>query len=199
MDALKLCGLEYELQPGEGAFYGPKIEFTLHDSLDRAWQCGTVQLDFSLPQRLGAHYVGEDNQEHTPVMIHRAMLGSIERFLGILTEEFAGSFPVWLAPTQAVVLNITDNQVDYVKKVYEQLDAEGIRVKMDLRNDKVGFKIREHTLMHVPYMLVCGEREAQEGKVAVRTRKGVDLGVMTVEDLIKKIKSDTISRTLVIE
>lgn len=199
MDALKLCGLEYELQPGEGAFYGPKIEFTLHDSLDRAWQCGTVQLDFSLPQRLGAHYVGEDNQEHTPVMIHRAMLGSIERFLGILTEEFAGSFPVWLAPTQAVVLNITDNQVDYVKKVYEQLDSEGIRVKMDLRNDKVGFKIREHTLMHVPYMLVCGEREAQEGKVAVRTRKGVDLGVMTVEDLIKKIKSDTISRTLVIE
>ena len=196
VEALKLNNLEYELQPGEGAFYGPKIEFTLHDSLDRAWQCGTVQLDFSLPARLDAHYIGEDNQEHTPVMIHRAMLGSIERFLGVLTEEFAGSFPTWLAPIQAVVMNITDGQVDYVKQVAQKLDEAGIRVKSDLRNDKVGFKIREHTLMHVPYMLVCGDREAESGMVAVRTRKGQDLGAMKLDDLIKMIKSDIISRNL---
>ena len=191
-----LNNLEYELQPGEGAFYGPKIEFTLHDSLGRAWQCGTIQLDFSLPQRLDAHYIGEDNQEHTPVMIHRAMLGSLERFIGILTEEFAGAFPTWLAPIQAVVMNITTNQVDYVKEVVKKLDEAGIRVRADLRNDKVGFKIREHTLMHVPYMLVCGDREAENGQVAVRTRKGVDLGAMAIEDLIAMIKSDIISRKL---
>ena len=192
--ALELNHLEYELQPGEGAFYGPKIEFTLHDSLDRAWQCGTVQLDFSLPGRLDAHYIGEDNQEHTPVMIHRAMLGSIERFLGVLTEEFAGSFPTWLAPVQAVVMNITDSQADYVKTVADKLDAAGIRVRTDLRNDKVGFKIREHTLMHVPYMIFCGDREAADGKAAVRTRRGEDLGVMSIEDLIQLINSDIISR-----
>ena len=195
-DALKANNLEYDLQPGEGAFYGPKIEFTLHDSLGRAWQCGTIQLDFSLPQRLDAHYIGEDNQEHTPVMIHRAMLGSLERFIGILTEEFAGAFPTWLAPIQAVVMNITTNQVDYVKEVVKKLDEAGIRVRADLRNDKVGFKIREHTLMHVPYMLVCGDREAENGQVAVRTRKGVDLGAMAIEDLIAMIKSDIISRKL---
>ncbi len=195
--ALEQNNLKYELQPGEGAFYGPKIEFTLHDSLDRAWQCGTVQLDFSLPARLDAHYIGEDNQEHTPVMIHRAMLGSIERFLGVLTEEFAGSFPTWLAPVQAVVMSITDRQADYAKSIEKRLDEEGIRVRSDLRNDKVGFKVREHTLMHVPYMLVCGDREAENGTVAVRTRKGNDLGVMSVEDLIKMIKSDIISRNLV--
>ncbi len=195
-DALTANGLEFELQPGEGAFYGPKIEFTLHDSLGRAWQCGTIQLDFSLPQRLDAHYVGEDNQEHVPVMIHRAMLGSLERFIGILTEEFAGAFPTWLAPIQAVVMNITSNQVEYVKEVTKKLDEAGIRVQSDLRNDKVGFKIREHTLMHVPYMLVCGDREAENGQVAVRTRKGVDLGAMSIDDLISMIKSDIISRKL---
>ena len=195
-DALKANNLDFELQPGEGAFYGPKIEFTLHDSLGRAWQCGTIQLDFSLPERLGAHYIAEDNQEHTPVMIHRAILGSIERFLGILTEEFAGSFPTWLAPIQAVVMNITTNQVEYVKEVTKKLDEAGIRVRSDLRNDKVGFKIREHTLMHVPYMLVCGDREAENGQVAVRTRKGVDLGAMSIDDLIAMIKSDIISRKL---
>lgn len=192
--ALEANNLEYELQPGEGAFYGPKIEFTLHDSLDRAWQCGTVQLDFSLPGRLDAHYIGEDNQEHTPVMIHRAMLGSIERFLGVLTEEYAGAFPTWLAPCQAVVMNITDNQVDYARSVAEKLDAAGIRCRADVRSDKVGFKIREHTLMHVPYMLVCGDREAEQGAVAVRTRRGQDLGVMSVEDLIKLIISDIMCR-----
>uniref|UniRef100_UPI00402A5F99 threonine--tRNA ligase n=1 Tax=Succinivibrio sp. TaxID=2053619 RepID=UPI00402A5F99 len=193
-EALRANNLEFELQPGEGAFYGPKIEFTLHDSLGRAWQCGTVQLDFSLPARLGAAYIGEDNQEHVPVMIHRAMLGSLERFIGILTEEYAGSFPTWLSPCQVAVMNITDDQCDYAKQVYEKLDAEGIRAKTDLRNDKIGFKIREHTLMHVPYLVVCGAREAEQGKVAVRTRKGADLGTMTVEDLIKLIKSDIIQR-----
>ncbi len=195
--ALKQNHLEYELQPGEGAFYGPKIEFTLHDSLDRAWQCGTVQLDFSLPGRLDASYIGEDNKEHTPVMIHRALLGSIERFIGVLTEEFAGSFPTWLCPVQAVVMSITDKQADYAKSVEEKLNEAGIRVKADIRNDKVGFKVREHTMMHIPYMLVCGDREAESGMVAVRTRKGKDLGAMSVEDLIKMIKSDTIQRCLV--
>lgn len=195
--ALEQNHLEYELQPGEGAFYGPKIEFTLHDSLDRAWQCGTVQLDFSLPGRLDANYIGEDNKEHTPVMIHRALLGSIERFIGVLTEEFAGSFPTWLCPVQAVVMSITDKQADYAKSVEEKLNEAGIRVKADIRNDKVGFKVREHTMMHIPYMLVCGDREAESGMVAVRTRKGKDLGAMSVEDLIKMIKSDIIQRCLV--
>ena len=186
--------VEVGVRAGGGGFEGPKIEFTLHDSLGRAWQCGTVQLDFSLPARLGAAYIGEDNQEHVPVMIHRAMLGSLERFIGILTEEYAGSFPTWLSPCQVAVMNITDDQCDYAKQVYEKLDAEGIRAKTDLRNDKIGFKIREHTLMHVPYLVVCGAREAEQGKVAVRTRKGADLGTMTVEDLIKLIKSDIIQR-----
>ena len=145
-EALVLNGLKYDLQPGEGAFYGPKIEFTLHDCLDRAWQCGTVQLDFALPGRLGATYVGEDNERHVPVMIHRAILGSLERFIGILTEEYAGLFPTWLAPTQAVVMNITDNQADYAVKVAKALNDAGLRAKADLRNEKIGFKIREHTL-----------------------------------------------------
>ncbi len=194
--ALEENHIEYEIQPGEGAFYGPKIEFTLHDSLDRAWQCGTVQLDFSLPERLGAHYIGEDNQEHTPVMIHRAILGSIERFLGMLTEEFAGAFPTWLAPVQAVVMSISEHQHDYVLEVAKKLEDEGIRVKTDLRSDKIGYKVREHTMMRIPYMLVCGNNEAQSGKVALRTRKGRDLGAVAVEDLIKMIKSDIVSRNL---
>src|SRR5574344_767342 len=170
------------------------LRLSLHYSLDRAWQCGTVQLDFSLPGRLGAAYIGEDNQEHVPVMIHRAMLGSLERFIGILTEEYAGAFPTWLSPVQVAVLTITDDQCDYAKNVYEQLDAQGIRAKTDVRNDKIGFKIREHTLMHVPYLVVCGAREAEQGKVAVRTRKGADLGTMSIEDLIKLVKSDIIQR-----
>ncbi|MGL4355388.1 MAG: threonine--tRNA ligase, partial [Aeromonas popoffii] len=171
-EALVLNGLKYDLQPGEGAFYGPKIEFTLHDCLDRAWQCGTVQLDFALPGRLGATYVGEDNERHVPVMIHRAILGSLERFIGILTEEYAGLFPTWLAPTQAVVMNITDNQADYAVKVAKALNDAGLRAKADLRNEKIGFKIREHTLKRVPFMLVCGDKEVEAGKIAVRTRKG---------------------------
>ena len=194
--ALAHNGLEYEIQEGEGAFYGPKIEFALRDCLRREWQCGTVQLDFALPGRLDATYVAEDNSRKTPVMIHRAILGSIERFIGIITEEYAGFFPAWLAPTQAVVMNITDSQADYVQKVAKQLSDVGLRVKTDLRNEKVGFKIREHTLRRVPYMLVCGDKEIAEGKVAVRTRKGADLGTFTVEEFAEILKNQVRSREL---
>ncbi|KKZ58693.1 threonine--tRNA ligase [Haemophilus haemolyticus] len=194
--ALAHNGLEYEIQKGEGAFYGPKIEFALRDSIGREWQCGTVQLDFALPGRLDATYVAEDNSRKTPVMIHRAILGSIERFIGIITEEYAGFFPAWLAPTQAVVMNITDSQADYVQKVAKQLSDVGLRVKTDLRNEKVGFKIREHTLRRVPYMLVCGDKEIAEGKVAVRTRKGADLGTFTVEEFAEILKNQVRSREL---
>ena len=193
-EALELNGLKYDLQPGEGAFYGPKIEFTLHDCLDRAWQCGTVQLDFALPGRLGATYVGEDNERHVPVMIHRAILGSLERFIGILTEEYAGLFPTWLAPTQAVVMNITDNQADYAVKVAKALNDAGLRAKADLRNEKIGFKIREHTLKRVPFMLVCGDKEVEAGKIAVRTRKGADLGSYPVEELIALLTQEVQTR-----
>ena len=194
--ALQANGLEYQLQPGEGAFYGPKIEFTLHDCLDRAWQCGTIQLDFALPGRLGATYVGEDNDRHVPVMIHRAILGSLERFIGILTEEFAGFFPTWLSPVQAVVMNITDNQADYAKQVVKLLSQAGIRAKADLRNEKIGFKIREHTLKRVPFMLVCGDKEVEAGEIAVRTRKGVDLGKFKVTDLVDKLRKEISTRIL---
>ena len=194
--ALAHNGLEYEIQEGEGAFYGPKIEFALRDCLDREWQCGTIQLDFALPGRLNASYVAEDNDRRTPVMIHRAILGSIERFIGIITEEYAGFFPAWLAPVQAVVMNITDSQADYVQKVVKQLSDAGLRVKADLRNEKVGFKIREHTLRRVPYMLVCGDKEIAEGKVAVRTRKGADLGTFTIEEFVEILKSQVRQREL---
>ncbi|SDJ27124.1 threonyl-tRNA synthetase [Ferrimonas sediminum] len=196
MDALKANDIAYELQPGEGAFYGPKIEFTLHDCLDRAWQCGTIQLDFALPERLGASYVAEDNSRKTPVMIHRAILGSLERFIGILIEEYAGRFPTWLAPTQAVVMNITDKQSEYVQKVAEALKNAGIRVKADLRNEKIGFKIREHTLKRTPYLLVVGDKEVENGEVAVRTRDGADLGKFKVEDLIARITDEVSDRSL---
>ena len=194
--ALAHNGLEYEIQEGEGAFYGPKIEFALRDCLDREWQCGTIQLDFALPGRLNASYVAEDNDRRTPVMIHRAILGSIERFIGIITEEYAGFFPAWLAPVQAVVMNITDSQADYVQKVVKQLSDAGLRVKADLRNEKVGFKIREHTLRRVPYMLVCGDKEIAEGKVAIRTRKGADLGTFKIEEFAEILKSQVRQREL---
>lgn len=193
-EALTAADIEYELQPGEGAFYGPKIEFTLYDCLNRAWQCGTIQLDFALPGRLGASYVGEDNERHVPVMIHRAILGSIERFIGILIEEYAGLFPTWLAPTQVVVLNITDNQADYALNLTNSLNKVGIRAKADLRNEKIGFKIREHTLKRVPYMLVCGDKEVEAGKVAVRTRKGQDLGIFDIEELSLLIQQEIQTR-----
>lgn len=194
--ALTSNGIEFEYQLGEGAFYGPKIEFTLYDCLDRAWQCGTVQLDFSLPQRLDATYIDEHNERQTPIMIHRAILGSVERFIGILTEEFAGFFPTWLAPLQVVLLNITDNQSDYVTLLNKKLQNAGIRVKADLRNEKIGFKIREHTLHRVPYMLVCGEKEVEAGKVAVRTRRGKDLGVCDVDEFIVKLQQEIRSRAI---
>ncbi len=195
-DALTQNGLEFEYQPGEGAFYGPKIEFTLHDSLDRAWQCGTVQLDFALPGRLGATYIGEDNEKHTPVMIHRAILGSIERFIGILTENYIGYFPAWLSPVQVVVMNITDDQADYVKEIAEKMKKSGIRVKTDLRNEKISYKIREHTLMHVPYMVVCGAKEVEGNVITIRTRKGVDLGKMSAEEFISKVVQEVDARSL---
>jgi threonyl-tRNA synthetase len=195
-NALKANDIEFDYQPGEGAFYGPKIEFTLHDCLDRAWQCGTIQLDFSMPGRLGSTYVAEDGERKTPVMIHRAILGSLERFIGILTEEFAGFFPVWLAPQQVVILNITDNQADYVKKVEEKLNIGGFRAKSDLRNEKIGFKIREHTLKRVPYMLVVGDKEMESGQVAVRSRAGEDMGSMSVEDFITLISKEVAEKTI---
>ncbi|MGG4607300.1 threonine--tRNA ligase [Providencia sp. Me31A] len=195
-NALKSKGIEFEYQPGEGAFYGPKIEFTLYDCLDRAWQCGTVQLDFFLPGRLTASYVGENNERIVPVMIHRAVLGSLERFIGILTEEYAGFFPTWLAPQQVVVMNITDSQADYVQELVSKLQSVGIRAKADLRNEKIGFKIREHTLRRVPYMLVCGDKEVESGKVAVRTRRGKDLGSVDVNEFMTKLLEEIRSRQL---
>ena len=179
--ALDKKGLDWGLLPGEGAFYGPKIEFTLRDCLGRMWQCGTIQVDFSMPQRLGAQYVSETGAREVPVMLHRAILGSFERFVGVLIEHYAGVFPVWLAPVQVVVVNITDKQSEFCKKVANQLLKKGVRAELDLRNEKIGFKIREHTLQKVPYLLVIGDREVEEGLVAVRSRAGEDLGTMTVQ------------------
>lgn len=195
-EALAANDIEFQYQPGEGAFYGPKIEFTLHDCLDRPWQCGTVQLDFSMPGRLGSTYVAEDGERKVPVMIHRAILGSLERFIGILTEEYAGHFPTWLAPTQAVILNITDKQSDYCQKIANKLKESGIRVKPDLRNEKIGFKIREHTLKRVPYMLVVGDKEMEAGEVAVRTRKGDDLGKMSIDEFLVKVGQDIADKVI---
>ena len=182
--ALEAQGKPFRLQPGEGAFYGPKIEFTLKDSLGRRWQCGTVQLDFSMPERLGAHYIDEHDERQTPVMIHRAILGSLERFIGILIEQYAGQMPLWLSPVQAVVMPITDAQADYVNEVAEKLATAGLRVEKDLRNEKINYKIREYTLQRVPFMLVAGDREKAASSVSVRKRDGKDLGVMSVDDFI---------------
>lgn len=192
--ALDQNGLKYDLQPGEGAFYGPKIEFTLKDSLGRLWQCGTIQLDFNLPVRLGAEYVDEDNTRKYPVMLHRAIVGSMERFLGILIENFAGAMPTWLAPVQVMVLNISDNQADYVRQVIENLKKNGIRCDFDLRNEKITYKIREHSLQKLPYLIVVGDKEMQNGQVAVRTRKGEDLGVMSVDAFVAQIRQDIKNR-----
>jgi threonyl-tRNA synthetase len=186
--------LDWELQPGEGAFYGPKIEFNLKDCLGRVWQLGTIQLDFSMPERLGAHYIAEDGSKQVPVMLHRAILGSLERFIGILIEHYAGSLPLWLAPVQAVILNITDKQADYARKVGESLRNQGLRVNLDLRNEKIGFKIREHTIKHVPYLLVIGDREVEAGTVAVRTRSGEELGSMPIERLAEGLHTESASR-----
>jgi threonyl-tRNA synthetase len=182
--------LAYDLQPGEGAFYGPKIEFTLKDSLGRLWQCGTIQLDFNLPARLGAEYIGEDNQPHVPVMLHRAILGSLERFIGILIEHHAGNFPLWLAPVQAMVLNISEKQADYAQKVTQALRAAGIRAAADLSNNKITYKIREHSLQKLPYLLVVGDKEMDAQAVSVRARGNQDLGQMPVTALIERLVSE---------
>jgi threonyl-tRNA synthetase len=182
--------LAWDLQPGEGAFYGPKIEFNLRDCLGRVWQLGTIQLDFSMPGRLGAHYIDENGNKQVPVMLHRAILGSLERFIGILIEHYAGALPLWLAPVQAVVLNITDRQAGYAREIEESLINQGLRVKSDLRNEKIGYKIREHTIQRVPYLLVVGDREIETSTVAVRTREGKDLG---------SLKRDTLGEGLAVE
>ncbi len=186
-DALEEQGLEWELQPGEGAFYGPKIEYSLRDCLNRVWQLGTIQLDFSMPERLDATYIAEDNSKQTPVMLHRAILGSLERFIGILIEHYAGAMPLWLAPVQAVVMTITDKQAEFAVEVNEFLQKQGFRVETDLRNEKIGFKIREHTLQKVPYLLVVGDREVEDRSVAVRTRDGKEIGTLSLEDLARHL------------
>jgi len=188
--ALQDSGMAWELLPGEGAFYGPKIEYSLKDCMGRIQQCGTIQVDFSTPGRLGAQYVDEDSNRQTPVMLHRAILGSFERFIGVLIEHYAGALPTWLAPEQAVILNITDKQADYCNKVKETLKNKGFRVDADLRNEKIGFKIREHTLQKVPYLLVVGDKEVESGSVAVRTRSGEDLGTMLIDEFCATISQD---------
>ncbi len=188
--ALESQGIEYQLQPGEGAFYGPKIEFTLKDSLGRPWQCGTIQVDPSMPARLGAEYVSDDSSRKTPIMLHRAILGSLERFIGILIENHAGALPAWLAPEQVAVMGITDAQADYVKTVTKQLKASGFRAISDLRNEKVGYKVREHTLSKIPYMLVAGAREVEAHSISVRKRTGEDLGVMTVAAFVELLQAE---------
>ncbi len=182
-DALNLKNLDWEELPGEGAFYGPKIEFSLKDCLGRVWQCGTIQVDFSMPGRLGAEFVDHDGERHTPVMLHRAILGSFERFIGILIEHYAGALPAWLAPKQLVIMNITDKQADYCSEIEKSLRNKGIRASSDLRNEKIGFKIREHTIHKVPYLAVIGDKEVESGTVAVRTRTGEDLGAMSLEQV----------------
>lgn len=193
-DALDAKGLPWEELPGEGAFYGPKIEFSLKDSIGRVWQLGTLQVDFSMPGRLDAQYVSEDGSRQVPVMLHRAILGSFERFIGILIEHFEGNFPMWLSPEQAVVLNITDHQADYARQVRDTLAGQGFRVEADLRNEKVGFKIREHTIQRIPYLLVVGDREMEEGTVAVRTRTGEDLGTLSLEAFAERLSGEIANR-----
>jgi threonyl-tRNA synthetase len=192
--ALNRAGLPWTLKPGEGAFYGPKIEFVLRDCLDRLWQCGTIQVDFSMPGRLDACYIAEDGSKRVPVMLHRAILGSLERFIGILIEQYAGALPAWLAPTQAMVLNITDHQADYAADLKKSLMQQGFRVSADLRNEKIGFKIREHTLQRVPYLLVVGDREMATDTVAVRTRTGKDLGGMRLAAFVELLQTDIARR-----
>ena len=189
-DALTSIGKTYVVNPGDGAFYGPKLDFHIEDSLGRTWQCGTIQLDYQLPGRFDLEYIGADGEKHCPVMIHRVVFGSIERFIGVITEHFAGAFPVWLAPVQATVMPITDRVNDYAENLAEKLSALGLRVETDLRNEKIGYKIREAQLQKIPYMLVVGDKEAEAGTVSVRTRTGVDLGAMPVDEFIAKISEE---------
>jgi threonyl-tRNA synthetase len=188
--ALERRKLAYDVQPGEGAFYGPKIEFSLKDSLGRVWQCGTMQLDFSMPGRLGAEYVADDNTRRVPVMLHRAILGSFERFIGILIEHHGGAMPLWLAPVQAVIMNITEHQEEYAGQVQRELLGAGFRAEADLRNEKISYKIREHSLQKLPYQVIVGDKEVAARKVAVRTRRGEDLGQMSLADLISRLSAE---------
>ena len=190
IESLRASGVDYIIAPGDGAFYGPKIEYTLKDALGRQWQCGTMQVDFSMPGRLGAEYVDEHGERKAPVMLHRAIVGSLERFIGILIEQHAGALPVWLAPTQVVVANITDAQADYVAEIVKSLQKQGLRVQADLRNEKITYKIREHSLQKVPFILVVGDKEKANGAVAVRARGNQDLGVMALDDFIAKVTQD---------
>jgi threonyl-tRNA synthetase len=194
-EALKASGLPWDELPGEGAFYGPKIEFHIKDAIGRSWQCGTIQVDFSMPQRLGAEYVGEDNARHTPVMLHRAIVGSLERFIGILIENYAGALPLWLSPVQAVVLNISEKQAGYAEDVAKKLRAAGLRAECDLRNEKISYKIREHSLNRLPYQIVVGDKEMAANLVAVRTRGGRDLGPMTLEMLTGRLHEEVAARS----
>ena len=194
-EGLRASGCEFEYLPGEGAFYGPKIEYTLKDALGRPWQCGTVQVDPNLPERLGAEYVGEDGARHRPIMLHRAILGSLERFIGILIEGSAGALPAWLAPVQVAVLNITDAQAEYAKTVAKTLQAHGIRVNLDLRNEKITYKIREHSMQKLPYLIVTGDKEMAAGAVAVRARGGKDLGAMPLEAFVQRILDDVANKS----
>ncbi|MBQ7895927.1 MAG: threonine--tRNA ligase, partial [Oscillospiraceae bacterium] len=189
-------GKTYVINEGDGAFYGPKLDFHLSDSLGRTWQCGTIQLDMQLPERFELEYVGEDGGKHRPVMIHRVVLGSIERFIGVITEHFAGAFPLWLSPVQAVIMPITDRTADYANEVKEKLEALGMRVETDLRNEKIGYKIREAQLKKVPYMIVLGDKEKEAGTIAVRTRNGVDLGAMSFDDFAAKATEQIRSKSV---
>lgn len=192
--ALNTKGLKWDLQPGEGAFYGPKIEFSLKDCIGRVWQCGTIQVDFSMPGRLDATYIAEDGSRQVPVMLHRAILGSLERFIGILIEQHAGTFPLWLSPVQVVVLNITDKHAEYASKVMLDLEKQGIRAKIDLRNEKIGFKIREHSMQRVPYLVIIGDKELEQQSITVRTQKGDDLGSLSVHEFTERLKQEIAGR-----
>jgi threonyl-tRNA synthetase len=196
IESLKASGCVFEISPGEGAFYGPKIEYTLKDAIGRHWQCGTIQVDFSMPERLDAEYVGEDGARHRPVMLHRAIVGSLERFIGILIEESAGALPAWLAPVQIAVLNITDAQAPYARSVAKTLQNQGLRVDLDLRNEKITYKIREHSMQKLPYLLVVGDKEMEAGAVAVRARGGKDLGAMSLDAFVQRITSDIANKSL---
>ncbi len=192
--ALNNKGLKWDLQPGEGAFYGPKIEFSLKDCIGRVWQCGTIQVDFSMPGRLGATYIAEDGSKQVPVMLHRAILGSLERFIGILIEQYAGTFPVWLAPVQVVVLDIAERHAEYASQIMKYLEQEGVRIKIDLRNEKIGFKIREHSMQRVPYLVIIGDKELQDQNITVRTQKGEDLGSLSISEFAERLKQEIADR-----
>ncbi|UOA07258.1 threonine--tRNA ligase [Methylobacter sp. S3L5C] len=192
--ALNNKGLKWDLQPGEGAFYGPKIEFSLKDCIGRVWQCGTIQVDFSMPGRLGATYIAEDGSKQVPVMLHRAILGSLERFIGILIEEYAGTFPVWLSPVQVMVINIAGRHADYASKIMNDLEQQGFRAKIDLRNEKIGFKIRDHSMQRVPYLVIIGDKELEDQNITVRTQKGEDLGSLSICEFAERLKQEIADR-----